>query len=226
LVTAEANQALLEIDVANGVVLRAFKTSQQVSHMVAVALGGARAFVANIGSGSVSVIDLETGLNLGNIETGAGAEGITASSDGLHVWVTNRSADTVSVIDAESLEIVATIQCSSFPIRAETTPDGRHVLVSCARSGDIAVIDTSRREIVRRIEQDLEAAETDGRLFGNRFDQSSVPIGIEIHPDGTRAWVAHTNADVVAEVDLTDWKVVRLLLAGKEPDGMAYSPVG
>ena len=30
---------------------------------------------------------------------------------------------------------------------------------------------------------------------------------------------------VVAEVDLTEWKVVRLLRAGKEPDGMAYSPV-
>jgi hypothetical protein len=35
--------------------------------------------------------------------------------------------------------------------------------------------------------------------------------------------VAHTNADVVAEIDLTSWKIVRLLEAGREPDGMAYS---
>ena len=39
----------------------------------------------------------------------------------------------------------------------------------------------------------------------------------------TRAWVAHTNADVVAEIDLESWKIVRLLEAGREPDGMAYS---
>jgi hypothetical protein len=35
--------------------------------------------------------------------------------------------------------------------------------------------------------------------------------------------VAHTNADVVAEIDLESWKIVRLLEAGREPDGMAYS---
>jgi DNA-binding beta-propeller fold protein YncE len=52
-----------------------------------------------------------------------------------------------------------------------------------------------------------------------------VPIGIVIHPDGKNAWVAHTNADVVAEMDLTQWKVTRLLKAGREPDGMAYTPV-
>jgi DNA-binding beta-propeller fold protein YncE len=48
-----------------------------------------------------------------------------------------------------------------------------------------------------------------------------VPIGILVHPDGKRAYVA--NADVVAIVDLEAWKVVGLLKAGKEPDGMAYS---
>ena len=44
-----------------------------------------------------------------------------------------------------------------------------------------------------------------------------------IHPNGKKAWVAHTNADVVAEMDLESWKIVRLLTAGREPDGMAYS---
>jgi len=46
-----------------------------------------------------------------------------------------------------------------------------------------------------------------------------VPIGIVIHPNGNTAWVAHTNADVVAEIDLESWKIVRLLEAGREPMG-------
>ncbi len=136
--------------------------------------------------------------------------------------VLNKAGATASLID---LEIEATIDCPSFPIRAAATPDGTHVLVSCARSGDIAVLDVAERKVVRRIAQDLQAVDTDGRLFGDRFDQSSVPIGIVIHPAGGRAWVAHSNADVVAEIDLTSWKVVRLLTAGREPDGMAYSPL-
>jgi YVTN family beta-propeller protein len=223
LVTAEANKVLLEVDVEKGTVISAFATEQDVSHMVEVALGGRRAFVANIGSGSVSVIDLEKGINVGTIETGAGAEGITASIDGTEIWVTNRSADTVSVIDAKSLEILTQIPCASFPIRAKATPDGKHVLVSCARTADIAVLDAASRKEVRRIPQDLRAVDTGDRLFGDQFGESSVPIGIVIHPNGKKAWVAHTNADVVAEIDLESWKIVRLLEAGREPDGMAYS---
>ncbi len=223
LVTAEGNRALIEVDISSGSVKRAFVTKQDVSHMVEVALGGRRAFVANIGSGSVSVVDLEKGAVIRTIATGAGAEGITATIDGKEVWVTNWGDDTVSVIDAESLDILATIPCTSFPIRAKATPDGQYVLVSCARSGDLAVIGTSSRKVVRRIAQDLKVADTDGRLFGSQFDESSVPIGIVIHPDGGRAWVAHTNADVIAEIDLQSWRVIRLLQAGREPDGMAYS---
>ena len=223
LVTAEANKVLLEVDIEKGAVINVYPTDQDVSHMVEVALGGRRAFVANIGSGSVSVIDLEKGLFVRNITTGAGAEGITASIDGSEIWVTNRSADTISVIDAESLEILAQIPCASFPIRAKATPDGKHLLVSCARTADIAVLDTSSRKEVRRIPQDLRAVDTGERLFGDQFGESSVPIGIVIHPNGTKAWVAHTNADVVVEIDLASWKIVRLLEAGREPDGMAYS---
>jgi YVTN family beta-propeller protein len=223
LVTAEDNKALLEVDVDEGTVIEAYETLQDVSHMVEVALGGSRAFVANIGSGSVSVIDLDKGIATRTIETGAGAEGVTASVDGREIWVTNRSADTVSVIDAESLEILAQIPCASFPIRAKATPDGQHVLVSCARTADIAVLDVAERKEVRRIPQDLRAVDTEERLFGDRFGESSVPIGIVIHPNGKKAWVAHTNADVVAEIDLASWKIVRLLEAGREPDGMAYS---
>jgi YVTN family beta-propeller protein len=223
LVTAEGNKALLEVDVTKGRVVNAYSTDAEVSHMVEVALGGRKAFVANIGSGSVSVIDLQKGALVRNLETGAGAEGITASVDGKHVWVTNRSADTVSVIDADSLEILTQISCASFPIRAKATPDGKHVLVSCARTADIAVFDVAAREEVRRIPQDLRAVDTEERLFGDSFGESSVPIGIVIHPNGKHAWVAHTNADVVAEIDLEEWKIVRLLRAGREPDGMAYS---
>ena len=223
LVTAEGNKVLLEVDVEKGTVVNAFVTEQDVSHMVETALDGRKAFVANIGSGSVSVIDFEKGIVVRNITTGAGAEGITSSIDGKEIWVTNRGADTVTVIDAESLDILAQIPCASFPIRAKATPDGKHVLVSCARSADIAVLDAALRKEVRRIPQDLRAVDTGNRLFGDQFGESSVPIGIVIHPDGTKAWVAHTNADVVAEIDLESWKIVRLLEAGREPDGMAYS---
>jgi DNA-binding beta-propeller fold protein YncE len=52
-----------------------------------------------------------------------------------------------------------------------------------------------------------------------------VPIGIEIVDGEKRAYVAHANADDISIVDLTEWKVVGTLAAGKEPDGMGFSPL-
>ncbi|HSL85117.1 MAG TPA: cytochrome D1 domain-containing protein [Thermoanaerobaculia bacterium] len=224
LVTAEAQKALLVVDVSAGEVRQAVETGQEVSHMVAVTPDGARAFVANIGSGTVTAIDLEAGKKLGDVATGEGAEGVAVGTDGKRVWVTNRAADTVSAVDAQSLEVVATVTPGSFPIRAEVTPDGKWVLVSNARSGTISVIDAATAEVARTIELDVEARDGEGRLL--QFGEGSpVPIGIEIAPDGKRAWVAAANADAVAVLDLEAWKVVGTLTAGREPDGMAYSPL-
>jgi YVTN family beta-propeller protein len=223
LVTAEAAHALIKVDVGAGRIVASYPTAQDVSHMVAVAPDGGRAYVANIGSGSVTVIDLVAGRRLANVPTGAGAEGIDITPDGAEVWVTNRDADTVTVLDAATLEVVATVPAPSFPIRAKVTPDGEHVLVSCAEAGVLAVYDRAARKLAREVRFDLEATATAGRLFGDQFGKSPVPVGVVVAPDGSRAFVAHTQADRVALVDLASWRPAGALTAGKEPDGMAYS---
>ncbi len=222
-VTAEENKAVITINVHSGKVTGSVKTEQEVSHMVVVTPGGRRAFVANIGSGSVSVLDLWTMEHLADLPTGEGAEGITITPDGSEVWVTNRSADTVTVIDAASLEVLAELESKSFPIRAKATPDGKHVLVSNARTGDVSVFSVETKKEVRRIPMDLSSEATEGRLFAGQFGESSVPIGILIRPDGKRAYVANANADVVSVIDLETWKTAGTLRPGKEPDGLAYS---
>jgi YVTN family beta-propeller protein len=227
-VTVEGSRALLLVDVAAAKVLAAIPTEQEVSHMVAVApgAGGGRAFVANIGSGSVSVLDLAERRLVRNLKTGAGAEGIDVTPDGAEVWITNREGDTVTVVDARSLETRATLPCKAFPIRVKITPDGKRALVSNARSGDVAVFEVASRREVGRIA--MQAAAVDGaggRLFGDQFGQGPVPVGILVAPDGSRAYVANTNADQVTVLDLQGLRVEGRLTAGREPDGLGYSTI-
>ncbi len=225
LVTAEVNRALVQVDPFEGVVLAAYPTEQNASHMVAQTPDGRRAFVANIASGSISVIDLVAGELLKKLPTGAGAEGLDVTPDGRHVWVGNRSADTLSVVDAETLEVAATVPCGKFPIRVKVTRDGAHVLVSNADSGDVAVFDAKTRAELARIPMDFDAKDdTEQRLFGDRFGKSPVPVGLLMHPDGKRAFVANTQADVVTVIDLETWKIAGRIATGPEPDGMAWVP--
>ncbi len=227
-VTSEVARKIAVVNIRTGAVERTMDTEQGASHMVEVSRDGDRAFVPNIGPGTVSVIDMASGDLLQILETGAGAEGVFAHPTKNEIWVTNRAADTVSVIDAATLEITAEIACGVFPIRVAITPDGAHALVSCAESGDVAVFDTVTHEEVARISMQataIDQQERDRRLFGDQFGDSPVPVGILIQPDGLRAYVANTNADVVTVLDLADWSIETRLVAGQEPDGMAWSPL-
>src|SRR6266508_2809465 len=56
-------------------------TSRETSHMVAASADGKRAYVANIGSGSVTVVDLSQAKVIKDIPTGEGAEGIAIRSE-------------------------------------------------------------------------------------------------------------------------------------------------
>lgn len=226
-VTAEINKALLIVDIKKGVVAAAVVTGQNVSHMVVTAAKSGRAFVANIGSGSVTAIDLKTRQKLADIQTGAGSEGIDISPDQKEVWVTNRAANTVSVIDVNSLKVIATLESKDFPIRVKFAPGGKQVLVSNARSGDVAIFDAASKKEIQRVPMQLTATEgsTTGQRLFNQFGQSPVPVGILVAPKLTQAFVASTNADVITAIDLKTWRIVGRLTAGKEPDGLGYTPL-
>jgi YVTN family beta-propeller protein len=222
LVTAEGVKELFVVDPKAGKLVSRVPTNREVSHMVVATPDGRRAFVANIGSGSVTAIDLAAGKVARDIPTGKGAEGIAITPDGREVWVVNREDDSISIIDPKGLEVTGTVPAAAFPIRIKFTPDGKRALVSCARSGDVAVFDTGSRKEVRRIAIDREAVPgASERLFSTQFGKSPTPVGLLVAPDGKRAWVASTNADVVSEIDLSTWTIVRRLTAGKEPDGLA-----
>ncbi|MFN2443468.1 MAG: cytochrome D1 domain-containing protein, partial [Thermoanaerobaculia bacterium] len=221
-VTAEGSANLLVVDVKKGSVDAAIPTGQEISHMVAVHPASARAFVANIGSGSVTVVDLDKGTKLRDIATGEGAEGIALRPGTDEIWVTNRSADTLSVIDARSLEIVASVASKGFPIRIAFTPDGGRALVSAAQTGEVVLLDAADRRELRRAKLDLTTApDAAQRLFGDRFGKSPVPVGLVMAADGKSAFVAATQADAVVVIDTSTLEVINVLKAGREPDGMA-----
>jgi YVTN family beta-propeller protein len=203
-------------------VVAAVATGQRVSHQVSVTPDGSRAFVANIGSGSATAIDLAAMEVLQSLPTGSGAEGVAVAPGGREVWVTNRAENTVAILDTRSLEILATLPSAEFPIRVVFTPDGDRALVTNARSGELRVFDAGTRREVMSIP--IEAPVIEGRDQVIAFEGSPSPIGLLAHPDGRHAYVAAASADAVAVIDLEAGAVVDLIAVGEEPDGLALVP--
>ena len=226
LVTAETDSAVAIVHVAQGRVEGTVRTGQAGSHLLALAPDGTRAYVANIGSGTVTMLDPWGRHVLRTVRTGRGAEGLAVTPDGAELWVANREENTVVILDAATMAPLDTVRSGDFPIRVAFTPDGATALVTNARSGELRLFERLTRDTLATIAMRFDSTQTRGTMLGAAFGSGSgVPIGILVAPDGRRAYVANANADVVTVVDLARRRIVGYVAAGREPDGMGWTPV-
>ena len=225
-VTAEGLRSLLVVDVAARAVSSRIAIDQDVAHMVATSDDGRRAFVANIGSGTLTAVDLVQGRKLADLESGQGAEGIALARAGREVWVTNRGDDSVTIFDAATLMRLGTTSATGFPIRVEADEVRQRVYISAPAADALLVMDvTERRETARLSFEDIGPDPERATLLGSALPDSSIPVGVQLSGDGKQIFVAHTNAHVVSVYSADTLQREAVVSVGLEPDGMAWSPV-
>ena len=224
-VTAEGIKRLLVVDVAAAEVEAAIAIDQEVAHMVAVAPALARAYVANIGSGTATAVDLRSERKLADLESGEGSEGIAMVGTARELWVTNRAAGTVSVFALDSLERQAQIALPGFPIRAEADGARGRVYVTLARDDALSVLDVATRREVKRIDFSIAPDPSRKTVFGDSLPDSSIPVGVLLAGDGKTLFVAHSSAHLVSVWDPQTLQQIATIATGLEPDGMAWSPL-
>ena len=215
-VTTEGSNHVVVADPFADKVLKRIPVGEGVAHMVAVSPDGRHGWVTNISAGTLEKLDLEAGAVVGSLVTGKGAEGVAVARGGSEVWVTNRGDDTVSVVDAATLEVLANLDSVGFPIRVAITPDGRHALVTNARAATLSVFDVESRELLTTVRIADPDAEYQPTLLGD----SALPIGVFVHPDGSRAFVAISGANEVAVIETAEWKITGFWKTGREPDAL------
>ncbi len=157
--------------------------------------------------------------------TDKGPEGIDFSDFNNEVWVTNRSANNLTVLDASTLKIKSILKAGEFPIRVKFTPDHQRVLVTNAQSGSLTVFDSITKKNIKTVYFPKGNMDTAGKMFGDAFKDSSIPIGIAVDPKANHAFIAHASLDQISIIDLKNLNLVGSIKAGREPDGMAYSPI-
>jgi DNA-binding beta-propeller fold protein YncE len=225
--TAEVTGEIWRVELASGKVTDKVAVGMGAGHMVA-RLDDEHLFVSHISAGCVTPVSRQAdgSWKAGErIATGAGAEGIWVEPGTDHVWVTNRAEDTISLVSAENGQAYHKIDCAGFPIRVAFTHDGRLAVVSCATTGDIAVFDTETYALLQRIPIGL-SAENDARtrLFGDKFGESPVPIGMVFADNDYHLFVSCAGADRIAVLDLRLGRVVGSIATDKEPDGIGWYP--
>jgi DNA-binding beta-propeller fold protein YncE len=83
--------------------------------------------------------------------------------------------------------------------------DGRWLLVAIPSTNQVAVVDLHSLQVARSI------------------DVPSTPQEILVRPDGKVAYASCNRSGKVAAIDLSQWKVRTLIVAGQFADGLAWA---
>ncbi len=207
--TAEGSKAIARYDPATNKIDWLLGTGQDGTHMVYVTKDQNLIFTSNIGAGTISIF-AKTGTGQDWRQTvvpvGPGPEGFDVTPDGKELWAANSGDGTVSIVDIAAKKVTQT-----FPVgakrsnRLKFTPDGKRALISDLTSGELIVVDVASRKDIKHLNVGKGVA------------------GTLVSPDGSRVYMAATNDNWVAVVDLKTLEVLSRISTGTGPDGMDWT---
>ncbi|HEY1986583.1 MAG TPA: cytochrome D1 domain-containing protein [Terracidiphilus sp.] len=233
--TAEAAKAIGSYDPAAGKIDWIMGTGQNRTHMLYVFPDAKKILTTNVNSATVSMLEkterpagLPPGPPPGQaggappemppgpppappggdwnetvIAVGRGSEGFDVSPDGKEAWVANAQDGTVSVIDIANKRVTATLDANARGAnRLKFTPDGKLVLITPGSA--LVIYDAATRKEVKRLPS----------VHGSG--------GIQMQPDGARAYVACGRDGYVAVIDLKTLEPVGKIEVAS-PDGLAWA---
>jgi YVTN family beta-propeller protein len=204
-VTSEQSGNVVLVHAGSGAVRRALATGAQGSHMLAFDRAGRRIYTGNIGSNTVSELDVATGARLRTFDVPAQPEAIGMPGDGREVWVGSNATGVVSAIDLSNGAVRAVADGFGWPYRILFTPDGATVLMPDARNHELRIVERAS-----------------GRELARLPFRGAGPQGITISPDGRHAFLSLSAQARVAVIDLRTRTVAGYVDAGPAPDGIVY----
>ena len=130
--------------------------------------------MANEDANTVTIIDMEKRVPLGEVQVGVEPEGMGISPDGKILVNTSETTNMAHFIDTQTRQIVANVLVDSRPRFAEFKHDGSELWVSSEVGGTVSVIDPVKREVSKKIAFDIPGLRK----------EAIQPVGINITKDG------------------------------------------
>ena len=207
-------------------------------------------FVANGGSGILSVVNTSNNLIIRNISVSSNPIGVAVSPSGNPVFVTNHGNSFVSVINTDINKVIANITVGVNPTGITMNMNGSFVYATVLGNGGVlSLINATSFSIVKSFKvggtpESIAVAPSSKFIYVTQSSSNSVsvlnssldlvkvipvgddPIGIAVSPDGRFAYVANNLSNTVSVINLSSYDVIKNISVGSGPESIAVSPTG
>ncbi len=204
-VSTELEHSLSIIDPATLKIVGSVPTGQEQSHMFAITRDGHRAYTANVGPGTVSVLDLDARKTLTIIPVASTIQRISLSVDDELVFTSDVSKPQLAVIETATNKVKTWVPLPGLGYGSAPTADGRWLLVALPLVHQLGVVDLKTFKVAHTV------------------DLPTRPQEVIVSPDNKVAYVSCDQSGKVAVVNLSDWKVKQIIDAGAGADGLAFA---
>jgi DNA-binding beta-propeller fold protein YncE len=205
-VTTELEKQIAVINPKTFKVIGTVPTGQPESHMLAISPDGKRGYTANVGPGTVSVLDLPNRKLITIIQVvPKNVQRIAISTDGKWVFTSDQNAPRLAVIDTSTNTVKSWVDLPDVAYGTAVTPDGKSLLLTQPKTSKVAVLDLGSMKITKVL------------------DAPKSPQEIVVQPDGHRAYISCSSSGKVAVLNLQTWQMETPIDAGKGVDGMAWA---
>lgn len=204
-VTTELNHSVTVIDPKTWKIIGAIPTGQPESHMLTISHDGRRGYTANVGPGTVSVLDMKARKTLAVIPISGNTQRISISNDDRWVFTADQTKPQMAVIDTATNKVKTWVPLSGLGYGAALTKDGKYLLMPIPAKNVVDVVDLASMKVVRSVTVGAD------------------PQEVLTAPNGKFAYVSCISSNQVAEIDLSGWKVARFISTGKGSDGLSWA---
>jgi YVTN family beta-propeller protein len=204
-VTTELDNSISIIDPHTLKIVGSIPTGEAESHMLAISPDGTRGYTANVGPGTISVLDMKARKTTAVIPVSGQIQRISLSTDGKMVFTSDQKKPQLAALDTTTNKIKTWIPLPGLGYGTAPTPDGHWLVVAVRTTNKVAVVDLGTMKVAKVI------------------DVPAAPQEVLVRPDGQAAYVSCDASRKIAMIRTSDWTVEKLIDAGKGTDGLAWA---
>lgn len=169
----------------------------------------ALAYVTNLYSNSVSLVDLDVLMVIATIPVGKEPVYLDITPDGQFVYVANYLSNNVSVIYTGSNKVIATIPVAYGPYDVKADLEGKYVYITNRLDLIVSIISVESQKVVKT------------------FQVKGRPYHLDLHPYSNMAYLSTWSyPEAVSIVDLNLNREIKRIRTARWLEGIAVAPRG
>lgn len=206
------------------------------------------AYVANLASGSLSVLDTSSNTISDTIPLSINTYGAAVNPAGTRVYIVDNLNNTLTVLNTADNSIVDTVSVGDYPVAVTVNPAGTVAYVSNENDGSVSVIDLAINAVIttmvgfnspaqiafnlsgstayvcNRGGATVSVIDTASNTITHAISVGTSPTGVVVHPADTFVYVVNNGSDNVSVINTATNSVTTNITVGGQPQKIAINP--